>query len=46
MFNKFLERVIEHEGGYTDNPKDPGNWTGGEVGKGELKGSKYGLSAA
>lgn len=28
------------------DPKDPGNWTGGEPGKGTLKGSKYGISAA
>jgi lysozyme family protein len=28
------------------DPKDRGNWTGGKVGAGELKGSKYGISAA
>jgi hypothetical protein len=26
--------------------KDPGNWTGGKVGKGQLKGTKYDVSAA
>jgi len=34
------------EGGYTDNPADPGNWTGGAVGHGELRGTKFGISAA
>jgi lysozyme family protein len=28
------------------DPKDRGNWTGGRVGVGELRGSKYGVSAA
>jgi len=27
-------------------PKDPGNWTGGKVGVGVLKGTKWGVSAA
>lgn len=28
------------------DPKDPGNWTSGNVGEGELRGTKYGVSAA
>jgi len=28
------------------DPRDKGNWTGGRVGVGELRGSKYGISAA
>jgi lysozyme family protein len=28
------------------DPHDRGNWTSGETGKGQLKGSKYGISAA
>lgn len=28
------------------DPQDPGNWTGGKVGIGQLKGTKYGISAA
>jgi len=28
------------------DPNDPGNWTGGAVGAGQLRGSKYGISAA
>jgi lysozyme family protein len=34
-----------HEGGYQCLRGDKGNWTGGEVGVGELKGTKYGISA-
>jgi lysozyme family protein len=34
------------EGGYSEDPDDKGNWTGGEVGKGELQGTKWGISAA
>jgi len=41
-----LERILDHEGGYTKNPNDTGNWTGGAIGKGTLKGTKYGISAA
>ncbi|HFC6667126.1 TPA: glycosyl hydrolase 108 family protein, partial [Neisseria meningitidis] len=28
-FNRFIERVLSHEGGYVNHPKDPGgetNW--------------------
>jgi lysozyme family protein len=35
-----------HEGGFQALHNDKGNWTGGEVGAGELKGTKYGISAA
>lgn len=38
--------VLQAEGGYSDNPADPGNWTGGIVGAGELRGTKCGVSAA
>ncbi len=34
------------EGGYSNNSGDPGNWTGGAVGHGELRGTKYGISAS
>ncbi|MCO7058253.1 glycoside hydrolase family 108 protein [Pseudomonas juntendi] len=40
-----FERVVGHEGKYQDNRKDRGNWTTGVVGQGELKGTKYGISA-
>lgn len=44
-FDKFIERVGIHEAGYTNNPKDKGNWTGGVIGVGELKGTKFGIAA-
>ena len=44
-FDIAFERIIGHEGKFTDNPKDNGNWTGGKQGKGILKGTKYGIAA-
>ena len=44
-FDKAFEILIGHEGGYTDRRADPGNWTGGKVGVGTLKGTKYGIAA-
>lgn len=44
-FNTIFERVIGHEGRYQKHPGDRGNWTSGTVGKGELKGTKWGISA-
>ena len=38
--------VVGHEGGYDATTTDPGNWTGGAVGQGELRGTKFGISAA
>lgn len=40
-----FDRVIGHEGEFTAHPHDRGNWTGGIVGKGLLKGTKFGISA-
>lgn len=37
--------VVGEEGGYTDDPRDTGNWTGGKRGEGELRGTKFGISA-
>lgn len=45
-FEVAFERLIDHEGGFTDKPEDDGNWTGGRQGRGELRGTKYGISAA
>lgn len=47
-FSICLEFVLspEVEGGLTLDPRDRGNWSGGEIGKGELRGSIFGLSAA
>ena len=44
-FDIAFERIIGHEGGFSDDPKDPGNWTSGKVNIGELKGTKYGIAA-
>jgi lysozyme family protein len=44
-FERAFQIVVGHEGGYSTDPHDRGNWTGGDVGKGELKGTKYGVSA-
>lgn len=40
-----IEFTLSFEGGYDANPKDRGNWTSGVIGKGELKGTKYGIAA-
>jgi len=44
-FDQAFERLIGHEGGFSGNPHDRGNWTSGRIGVGELKGTKYGISA-
>ena len=41
----WLERILGHEGGFTLHSDDPGNWTGGKVGSGELLGTKWGIAA-
>jgi lysozyme family protein len=38
--------VVGVEAGLSTDPNDPGNWTGGAVNSGVLKGTKYGISAA
>lgn len=38
--------TVGEEGGYSVDPNDKGNWTSGEVGMGQLKGTKFGVSAA
>lgn len=46
-FKPAVEELIRrYEGGFQKREDDPGNWTGGAIGKGELKGTKYGISAA
>jgi len=37
--------VRKYEGGFSNIRSDPGNWTGGKVGSGQLKGTKYGIAA-
>lgn len=45
-FDEAFKLVVGHEGGFTDDTKDTGNWTSGKVGIGKLNGTKYGISAA
>jgi len=40
-FYKMIDRILSHEGDYTANPLDRGNWTKAGV----LKGTKFGISA-
>lgn len=44
-FEFVFNEVVGHEGGFTRGYHDRGNWTSGNVGEGELKGTKYGISA-
>jgi len=44
-FDQAFERLIGHEGGYQNARSDRGNWTSGVVGQGELRGTKFGISA-
>jgi lysozyme family protein len=45
-FDIAFDRLLNHEGILSMDKNDSGNWTGGAVGIGTLKGSKYGISAA
>jgi lysozyme family protein len=45
-FDAAFAWVVGAEGNYSDDSGDPGNWTGGAIGAGELRGTKYGISAA
>ena len=44
-FSVAFENTIGHEGGLSLDRNDRGDWTSGVVGVGELKGTKYGVSA-
>jgi len=46
IYNKSFNELMANEGGFQNIDSDPGNWTGGEVGVGKKKGTKYGISAA
>jgi lysozyme family protein len=45
-FQFCFDTVVAIEAGFTNTSSDPGNWTGGKIGSGQLKGTKYGISAA
>ncbi|MFY9138234.1 glycoside hydrolase family 108 protein [Zwartia sp.] len=44
-FDEAFDRLISHEGGFSDDPRDSGNWTGAAQGVGQLKGTKFGIAA-
>lgn len=44
-FKKAFDLVVGAEGGFTNDPVDNGNWTGGKRGVGELMGTKFGIAA-
>lgn len=44
-FKIAFRRTGIFEGGYTDDPNDNGNWTGGVKGRGALIGTNHGVSA-
>jgi lysozyme family protein len=44
-YDECFRHVLGSEGGYGADPRDRGNWTTGRIGEGELKGTKYGISA-
>lgn len=45
-FDRAFRVVVGEEGGYSSNPADPGNWTGGACGRGLCRGTRFGISAA
>ena len=45
-FDEAFDRLISHEGGYSEDPRDSGNWTGGAQGVGQLKGTKFGIASS
>jgi len=44
-FDEAFDRLIGHEAGFSIDPADPGNWTGGVRDVGELKGTNFGIAA-
>jgi len=45
-FEDCFDIVVGAEGDFTDDPADPGNWTGGRADHGSCRGTKFGISAA
>ncbi|HQT78094.1 MAG TPA: glycosyl hydrolase 108 family protein [Rhodopila sp.] len=46
IYEKAFSTVVGDEGGYGNDPRDPGNWTSGKVGEGECLGTKYGFASS
>ena len=45
-FDRVFDIVVGHEGGFTAYPADCGYWTGGVIGTGTCRGTRFGISAA
>lgn len=45
-FDEMFADLKVNEGGFSNDADDPGNWTSGVCGKGELNGTMMGISAA
>lgn len=45
-FSTWCAFLAPTEGGFSMDPKDPGNWTSGKPGVGILKGTKFGIAAS
>lgn len=45
-FDTAFTDVVDIEKSFSDDPRDPGNWTGGKVNVGQLNGTMLGISAA
>lgn len=45
VFDDAFAALIGNEGEFSDNPKDPGNWSSGQVGVGTLDGTMWGVSS-
>jgi len=45
-FYKAIPFILKHEGKLSMDKDDSGNWTSGKIGVGQLKGTKYGISAS
>jgi lysozyme family protein len=43
--DRCIANTLVYEGGFTLHKSDPGNWTGGKVGAGQLKGTNFGIAA-
>ncbi|MGC8524366.1 MAG: glycoside hydrolase family 108 protein [Acidibrevibacterium sp.] len=46
VFARCFAETIGEEGGFSADPDDPGNWSGGAIGLGACRGTKFGISAA
>jgi lysozyme family protein len=44
-YDACIDKVLEYEGGYQNDPDDSGNWSLCEVGRGENRGTNRGISS-